>query len=382
MQEHVTQSNKRKTKWKWSVIIGKKKPGKNQSGIAKVMGSNPVEALIFSRLLLSNCLNWKIYCDDHTSLSSTTAVQNMNYFIYIFHMFHCTGRYELNKLTLLPMCGFIAQLVEHRTGIAKVMGSNPVEALIFSRLLLSNCLNWKIYCDDHTSLSSTTAVQNMNYFIYIFHMFHCTGRYELNKLTLLPMCGFIAQLVEHRTGIAKVMGSNPVEALIFSRLLLSNCLNWKIYCDDHTSLSSTTAVQNMNYFIYIFHMFHCTGRYELNKLTLLPMCGFIAQLVEHRTGIAKVMGSNPVEALIFSRLLLSNCLNWKIYCDDHTSLSSTTAVQNMNYFIYIFHKRKTSWVHAYHLFIEHRTYTFSLEEGLALKKERWWKELKRDRRYK
>ena len=28
-------------------------------------------------------------------------------------------------------------------------------------------------------------------------------------------------------------------------------------------------------------------------------CGFIAQLVEHRTGIAEVTGSNPVEALIF-----------------------------------------------------------------------------------
>ena len=24
----------------------------------------------------------------------------------------------------------------------------------------------------------------------------------------------------------------------------------------------------------------------------------------------------------FFRLLLSNCLNWKIYCDDHTSLTS------------------------------------------------------------
>ena len=70
-----------------------------------------------------------------------------------------------------------------------------------------------------------------------------------NKLTLLPMCG----LVKHRTGIAEVMGSNPVEALIFFRLL-TNCLNWKIYCDDHTSLSSTTAVQNMNYFIYISHV--------------------------------------------------------------------------------------------------------------------------------
>ena len=31
--------------------------------------------------------------------------------------------------------------------------------------------------------------------------------------------------------------------------------------------------------------------------TSLPMCGFIAQLVEHRTGIRG--GLNPVEALIF-----------------------------------------------------------------------------------
>ena len=30
------------------------------------------------------------------------------------------------------------------------------------------------------------------------------------------------------------------------------------------------------------------------------MCGFIAQLVEHRTSIAVVTDSNPVEALIFS----------------------------------------------------------------------------------
>ena len=29
------------------------------------------------------------------------------------------------------------------------------------------------------------------------------------------------------------------------------------------------------------------------------MCGFIAQLVEHRTGIAEVMGSNPVEPDFF-----------------------------------------------------------------------------------
>ena len=30
------------------------------------------------------------------------------------------------------------------------------------------------------------------------------------------------------------------------------------------------------------------------------MCGFIAQLVEHRTGIVEVTGLNPVETLSFS----------------------------------------------------------------------------------
>ena len=92
--------------------------------------------------------------------------------------------------------------------------------------------------------------------------------------------------------------------------------------NDHrsSSLSSTTAVQKW-IISYTSHHFTPHGRYELNKLTSLPMCGFIAQLVEQRTGNAEVTGSNPVEALIFFRLLLSNCLNWKIYCDDHSSLS-------------------------------------------------------------
>ena len=70
----------------------------------------------------------------------------------------------------------------------------------------------------------------------------------------------------------------------------------------------------MSHFIYFtsFHSFH--GKNKNSQLTSLPMCGFIAQLVEHRTGIAEVTGSNPVEALIFFfffRLLHSNCLNWK-----------------------------------------------------------------------
>ena len=41
------------------------------------------------------------------------------------------------------------------------------------------------------------------------------------------------------------------------------------------------------------------GKIEPTKVTWLPMCGFIAQFVEHRTGIHGGTGSNPVEALSF-----------------------------------------------------------------------------------
>ena len=156
------------------------------------------------------------------------------------------------------MCGFIAQLIEHRTGIAKVTGSNPVEALIFFRLLLY--LNWDIYCDDHSSLSSTTAV-HIWIISYIHHIISfLTGRYELNKLTSLPMCGFIAQLVEHRTGIAEVAGSNPVEALIFFQassfqlLKLEYILRWSFF----TFIYNRSSY--MNYFVYTSRQTKTTSR--------------------------------------------------------------------------------------------------------------------------
>ena len=44
--------------------------------------------------------------------------------------------------------------------------------------------------------------------------------------------------------------------------------------------------------------------------------GFIAQLVEHRTGNREVTGSNPVEVLNFFQTSLRNCINC-VHCDDH-----------------------------------------------------------------
>ena len=61
------------------------------------------------------------------------------------------------------------------------------------------------------------------------------------------MCGFIAQLVEHRTGIAEATGSNPVEALIFQAssfqfLKLENLLRRSLF----TFIYNCST--NMNYF--------------------------------------------------------------------------------------------------------------------------------------
>ena len=55
------------------------------------------------------------------------------------------------------------------------------------------------------------------------------------------MCGFIAQLVEQRTGNAEVTGSNPVEALIFFFFQASSFQLLKL--EKKLLLSSTTAVQ-------------------------------------------------------------------------------------------------------------------------------------------
>ena len=48
----------------------------------------------------------------------------------------------------------------------------------------------------------------------------------------------------------------------------------------------------------LFSLFYF--RLDMISVNWSRLCGFIAQLVEHRTGIAEVTGSNPVEALIFS----------------------------------------------------------------------------------
>ena len=62
-----------------------------------------------------------------------------------------------------------------------------------------------------------------------------------------------------------------VECYIFFRLLLSNCLNWKIYCDDQTSLSSHTAVQ-IWIISYIFHIIYSILPFVLEEWMASLVC--------------------------------------------------------------------------------------------------------------
>ena len=199
--------------------------------------------------------------------------------------------------------GFIAQLVEHCTGIAEVTGSNPAEAWIFFRLLFRNCLNCvstaKIFHNVITYNRGTNPVTIMLYYPE-WHDGPTKNWPAPNSY------GFIAQLVEHCTGIAEVTGSNPAEAWIFFRLLFRNCLNCvsaaKIFHNVITYNRGTNPVTIMLYYPE-WHDGPTKNWPAPNSY------GFIAQLVEHCTGIAEVTGSNPAEAWIFFRLLFRNCLN-------------------------------------------------------------------------
>ena len=144
--------------------------------------------------------------------------------------------------------------------IAEVTGSSPVEALIFFRLLYSNCLNWKFTAKITYHLHIYPQFTYESF--HIHYIISLLSRGNMNsQLTSLPMCGFIAQLVEHRTGIAEVTGSSPVEALIFFfRLLYSNCLYWKF------TAKITYHLHIYPQFTYESFHIHYIKEYSLEKL--------------------------------------------------------------------------------------------------------------------
>ena len=116
-------------------------------------------SLDFFRLLLSSCLNWKIYCDDHSSLRSTTAVQIYELFHIYFTSFHSSREIWTQLIDLAPNVWLHSSVGRASHRYRRGHGFKSRWSLDFFRLLLSSCLNWKIYCDDHSSFRPLNNVK-------------------------------------------------------------------------------------------------------------------------------------------------------------------------------------------------------------------------------
>ena len=149
-----------------------------------------------------------------------------------------TDRIGLHSV-LLPVC-IIHQILSLARDWCKRLRLMGFSGFFFP--IFENLLRWSFFTFIHNRSS------NMNYFICTSHHFIPHVRYELNKLTSLPMCGFIAQLVERRTGIAEVTGSNPGGPWFFPGFffpIFENLLRWSFkYELFHIYLTSTDIIRH------------------------------------------------------------------------------------------------------------------------------------------
>ena len=137
----------------------------------------------------------------------------------------------------------------------KVMGSNPIQAWIFCKPSFHYCLS-----SVHTvkiafifmSLS-TVQIYNFHIFTAVYSPLH--GFIWNQHSDQLPV-GLLAQLVEHCTSIAEVMGSNPIQAWIFFRPSFPYCLSSVHNCEDcfhiHVLIS---AVQIYDFLVFTAQYF-------------------------------------------------------------------------------------------------------------------------------
>ena len=111
--------------------------------------------------------------------------------------------------------------------------------------LFSSCYsNIKFISSRHRVISSIYSLQ----FKYMkFHIFNCILHllrvyYELSK-SLAPswLDGSVSRAM-HRPGIALVMGSNPVQAWVFSGFKFQKCFSCVHNCDDESYQSSEKSV--------------------------------------------------------------------------------------------------------------------------------------------
>ena len=147
-----------------------------------------------------------------------------------------------------------------------------------------------MYISTH-SLDKQFSLNNLMFCTYMMILTRALRNDSLSFLGAYDVAAFLPFVPGGGLG-----GDGEPLPFVASQVLLRRCFGF---------LPKPITIRKRNQTIKL----HCSNQYS--QLTSLRMCGFVVQLVGHCTRIAEVTGSNPVEALIFFRLLYSNCLNWK-----------------------------------------------------------------------
>ena len=159
---------------------------------------------------------------------------------------------------------------------------------------------------------------HMIYFICIIHLHIFHGNIWTQNWPAPNVSGFIAQLVERRTGIARSRVQAPLKSWIFFRLLYAIA---KI-----AIITARIILHLISYpqFTYdLFHMHHSSSylsREHMNpKLTCSQRQWLHSSVGRASHRYREVTGSSPVEVLNFFQASLRNCKNCDHNCEDHSS---------------------------------------------------------------
>ena len=150
------------------------------------------------------------------------------------------------------------------------------------------------------------------------HFFH--GNIWTHNWLAPNVSGFIAQSVEHRTGKSRGHGFKPrwspeFFSGFFTQLHKLRSLRRSFL---HFHFISAVHLWFVSYIINT-HFFH--GNIWTHNWPAPNVSGFIAQLAEHRTGIARSRVQTPLKSWIFFQASLRNYANC-VHCDDHFFIST------------------------------------------------------------
>ena len=141
-------------------------------------------------------------------------------------------------------------------------------------------------CEDRFRIHVFNRSSNI-WLPYIHNCLFITSRVYL-KLTQWPAPWWLGRaLHRYRRG----HGSNPVQAWIFFRPSFHYYVSNVHYCEDSSIFTSLTAVQINDFHIFTTVYSSLHGFIWNQHSDQLPG-GLLAQLVEHCSGIAEVMGSS------------------------------------------------------------------------------------------